>query len=60
MSFKCLILVFLVQLIEASTNNDDPLTCGIRKPKITNYIYGGKSAHIEQWPWQVLYKLFYI
>ena len=30
--------------------------CGRLSPNVRHYIYGGKSAHIEQWPWQVLNK----
>lgn len=28
--------------------------CGVIPPTIRNYIYGGKSTIIEQWPWQVI------
>ena len=37
----------------------DAGTCGRIMPKITHYIYGGKSSMIEQWPWQVRKIIFF-
>ncbi len=34
--------------------------CGKASPLIKNYIYGGKSTMIEQWPWQVKHINFFI
>lgn len=52
---KTVILILLIQIIKSNqTANDMGFeTCGRIMPKVTHYIYGGKSSMIEQWPWQV-------
>lgn len=30
--------------------------CGRIQPRVSHYIYGGRTSMIEQWPWQVINK----
>jgi hypothetical protein len=54
------ILCFLISFEKIYCEQDDSM-CGIIKPKLKSYIYGGKSTMIEQWPWQVrLFKFFIV
>jgi hypothetical protein len=56
--FKVIVNFFLIVLITGfagsviETHNLFE-TCGRTSPLVKNYIYGGKSTMIEQWPWQV-------
>lgn len=34
--------------------------CGFIFPSVRKYIYGGRSAFIEQWPWQVIVKKIFL
>ena len=52
------ILIILIQMIKPKQTTDAG-TCGRIMPKITHYIYGGKSSMIEQWPWQVRKIIFF-
>lgn len=45
-SLLALLSFYLVQC-------SDLQKCGIIMPSVRKYIYGGRSAFIEQWPWQV-------
>ncbi|CAF0834529.1 unnamed protein product [Brachionus calyciflorus] len=47
-----LIVLFYVKLIHSQSEN-----CGIIAPSVRNYIFGGKSSLIEQWPWQLHLKI---
>ncbi len=51
--FFALILIDIARGDLSVFNFRSEPTCGIIKPQLTNYIYGGKLTQIEQWPWQV-------
>ena len=51
--FSVLIFIEITKCELSIFNFKKEPTCGIIKPQLTNYIYGGKLTQIEQWPWQV-------
>jgi hypothetical protein len=58
--FKAFVKFILIVLITGNganliENHNSFETCGRTSPLVKNYIYGGKSTMIEQWPWQVFY-----